>query len=174
MEAFPPGVHGSPINPLVGLYATSDGRYISFVMMQASKFWADVCRHIDQPELADDPRFDTDENIAANTAEAVQILSKAIASRSLAEWSERFTTLAGPWAPVQDTLQAANDAQIRANEYVVQAGELELVANPVQFDVAAPESGPAPGFAEQTDEILMELGLDWDRIIELKTIGAVT
>ena len=64
--------------------------------------------------------------------------------------------------------------RVRANEYVVQAGELELVANPVQFDVAAPVSGPAPGFAEQTDEILLELGLDWDRIIELKTIGAVT
>ena len=82
MEAFPPGVHGSPINPLVGLYATSDGRYISFVMMQASKFWADVCRHIDQPELADDPRFDTDEKIAANTGEAVQILTKAIGTRT--------------------------------------------------------------------------------------------
>jgi crotonobetainyl-CoA:carnitine CoA-transferase CaiB-like acyl-CoA transferase len=174
LEAPPPGVHGSPINPLVGVYATSDGRYISLVMMQASKFWADVCRHIDRPELADDPRFATDEKIAANTAEAVEILTKAIATRSLVEWSERFATLAGPWAPVQDTLQAANDAQIRANEYVVQAGELELVANPVQFDVAAPAPGPAPGFAEQTDEILMELGFDWDRIIELKTAGAVT
>ena len=49
MEAFPPGVHGSPINPLVGLYATADDRYISFVMMQPTKFWADVCRHIDLP-----------------------------------------------------------------------------------------------------------------------------
>jgi crotonobetainyl-CoA:carnitine CoA-transferase CaiB-like acyl-CoA transferase len=56
----------------------------------------------------------------------------------------------------------------------VTAGELELVANPVQFDVSAPQTGPAPGFAEQTDEILLELGLDWDRIIELKTAGAVT
>ena len=90
------------------------------------------------------------------------------------EWSERFATLLGPWAPVQDTLQAARDAQVRANEYMVQAGELELVANPVQFDVAAPHTGPAPGFAEQTDEILLELGLDWDRIIDLKTGGAVT
>ena len=84
MEAPPPGVHGSPINPLVGLYATSDGRYISFVMMQPTKFWADVCRHIDQPELADDPRFATVEKIAANTAEAVEILTKAIATRTLA------------------------------------------------------------------------------------------
>ncbi|MGO8939834.1 MAG: CaiB/BaiF CoA transferase family protein [Mycobacterium sp.] len=174
MEAFPPGVHGSPVNPLVGLYATSDDRYISFVMMQPTKFWADVCRHVDLPELADDPRFATVESIAANTSDAVELLTKAIAARTLAEWSERFATLAGPWAPVQDTLQAADDAQVRANEYVVRAGELELVANPVQFDVAAPQTGPAPGFAEQTDDILMELGLDWARIIELKTAGAVT
>jgi crotonobetainyl-CoA:carnitine CoA-transferase CaiB-like acyl-CoA transferase len=174
LEALPPGVHGAPNNPLVGLYTTSDGRYISFVMMQPTKFWADVCRHIDRPELADDPRFATAELIAANTAEAVEILTKAIAARTLAEWTERFATLAGQWAPVQDTLQAANDAQIRANEYMVRAGELELVANPVQFDVTAPQTGPAPGFAEQTEEILMELGLDWERIIELKTAGAVT
>jgi crotonobetainyl-CoA:carnitine CoA-transferase CaiB-like acyl-CoA transferase len=75
---------------------------------------------------------------------------------------------------VQDTLQAAQDAQVRANEYIVTAGDLELVANPVQFDVAAPHTGAAPAFAEQTDEILLELDMDWDRIIELKTAGAVT
>ncbi len=174
MEGLPPGVHGSPFNPLVGLYPTSDGRYISLVMMQPDKFWADVCRHVDRPELAADPRFATAELIAAHTAEGVEILRQAIAARTLAEWSERFATLAGPWAPVQDTLQAAHDAQILANEYLVRAGELDLVANPVQFDVAAPQTGPAPAFAEQTEEILIELGLDWDRIIELKTAGAVT
>ena len=174
MEAFPPGVHGSPINPLVGLYPTADDRYISFVMMQTTKFWADVCRHMDLEEYIDDPRFATAEAIAENTELATEILKEAMSKRTLAEWTERFQTLAGPWAPVQDTLQAAQDPQIRANEYIVQAGELELVANPVQFDVKAPETGPAPGFAEQTDEILLELGLDWDRIIELKTAGAVT
>src|SRR5262249_28767899 len=126
LQAPPPGVHGAPNNPLVGLYTTSDDRYISFVMMQPTKFWADVCRHVDLPELADDERFATVESIAANTAEAVEVLKKVIATRTLAEWSERFATLAGPWAPVQDTLQAAGDAQIRANEYVVRAGELEL------------------------------------------------
>lgn len=170
----PPGVHGSPINPLVGVYATADERYISFVMMQPTKFWADVCQHMDLDEYIDDPRFATAESFAEHTPAAVEILRAAMAKRTLPEWSERFATLAGPWAPVQDTLQAAQDAQIRANEYIVQAGELELVANPVQFDVVAPATGPAPGFAEQTDEILAELGLDWDRIIELKTVGAVT
>src|SRR6202022_3166682 len=57
LVAQPPGVHGSPINPLVGVYATSDGRYISFVMMQPTKFWADVCRHMDLEDSIDDARF---------------------------------------------------------------------------------------------------------------------
>ncbi len=126
--------------------------------------------------MADDPRFATAESIAEHTPpEAVEILRKVMATRPLSKWSKKFATLAGPpWAPVQDTLQAAEDAQIRANDYIVTAGELELVANPVQFDVVAPHTGGAPGFAEQTEEILLELGLDWDRIIELKTAGAVT
>lgn len=173
-EGTTPGAHGSPANPLSGLYRTADGRYLSLMMLQPAKFWADVCHHIDRPELADDPRFATAEAIGANTAEAVAILREVFAARPLAEWSRRFATLAGPWAPVQDTLQAAADEQVRANEYVRRAGELELVASPAQFDVTAPELTAAPSFAAQTEEILLELGLDWDRIIALKEAGAVT
>ncbi|MFZ2173629.1 MAG: CoA transferase [Rhodococcus sp. (in: high G+C Gram-positive bacteria)] len=174
MVAPVPGAHGAPTNPLSGLYVTADGRYLSFVMLQPAKFWADVCKHIDRPELADDPRFIGAEQIAAHTGEAVAILREVIATRTLREWTDRFVTLAGPWAPVQDSLQVTDDPQVRANEYLVRAGELELVANPVQFDVTAPETGPGPEFAAQTEEILMELGVDWDRIIALKTAGAVT
>jgi crotonobetainyl-CoA:carnitine CoA-transferase CaiB-like acyl-CoA transferase len=172
--APPQGSHGAMNNPLSGLYRTADGRYLSLVMLQPGKFWADVCQHIDRPELASDPRFATAEQLAANTGEAVRLLQEVIATRTLAEWAERFATLAGPWAPVQDTLQAGSDAQVRANEYILPAGELELVSSPVQFDVTAPQLGPAPAFAAQTEEILTELGLDWDRIIALKQAGAVT
>ncbi|TDC56767.1 CoA transferase [Actinomadura sp. KC345] len=174
LEAPETGAHGSPTNPLTGLYRTADGRYLAFVMMQPARFWADVCRHIERPELADDPRFATAELIAENTPAAVETLREILATRTLGEWTERFATLAGPWAPVQDSLQVGDDAQIRDNEYLVRAGELELVANPVQFDVTAPRLRPAPEFAAQTEEILMELGLDWARIIALKTAGAVT
>ena len=131
-------------------------------------------RDIDRPELAADPRFATAEQIAAHTDEGVKILQEAIATRTLAEWTERFATLAGPWAPVQDTLQAASDAQVQANEYILPAGELELASSPVQFDVTAPQLRPGPEFAAQTEEILLELGLDWDRITALKDAGAVT
>lgn len=173
-EAPAVGAHGSPTNPLSGLYRTADNRYLSLVMLQPGKFWADVCHHIDRPDLADDPRFATADLIADNTAAAVELLREAIGKRTLAEWTERFATLSGPWAPVQDTLQLRDDGQIRANEYVVRAGDMNLVTSPVQFDVTAPELRPAPEFAAQTEEILTELGMDWDRILALKTAGAVT
>jgi crotonobetainyl-CoA:carnitine CoA-transferase CaiB-like acyl-CoA transferase len=172
--APPVGGHGSPSNPLSGLYATADGRYISLVMLQPGRFWADVCRHIDRPDLIDDPRFATAEQIAANTQAGVAILREVFATRTLAEWAERFATLSGPWAPVQDSLQVGDDIQVRANEYLRPAGELELVSSPVQFDVTAPDLTAAPEFAAQTEEILAELGLDWDRILALKAAGAVT
>jgi crotonobetainyl-CoA:carnitine CoA-transferase CaiB-like acyl-CoA transferase len=143
-------------------------------MLQPTRFWADVCHHVDRPDLAEDPRFATAELIAVNTAAAVELLRETIGKRTLAEWTERFATLSGPWAPVQDTLQLRDDGQVQANEYVLRAGELNLVSSPVQFDVTAPELGPAPEFAAQTEEILTELGMDWDRILALKAAGAVT
>ena len=105
--APPLGARGASQNPLSGLYKTADGRYLSLVMLQPGKFWADVCRHIGRPDLADDPRFATAELLAENTDEACEILQEVFATRTLAEWAELLATLAGPWAPVQDTLQAA-------------------------------------------------------------------
>ena len=75
-----PRVHGSPINPLVGLYETADGRYISFVMMQPTVLGRRV-RHMDVTGI-DDPRFASAEQIAAHTADAVEIPGKAMATRT--------------------------------------------------------------------------------------------
>jgi crotonobetainyl-CoA:carnitine CoA-transferase CaiB-like acyl-CoA transferase len=173
-EAPPAGAHGAPTNPLSGLYKTADSRYLSLVMLQPGKFWAEVCEVIGRKDLASDPRFATAETIAVNAAAGVELLAEAFRARPLTEWTEILGALSGPWAPVQDTLQAAADPQIAANEYIRPAGELSLASSPVQFDVTAPELGPAPSFAAQTEEVLLELGLDWDRIIELKAAGAVT
>jgi crotonobetainyl-CoA:carnitine CoA-transferase CaiB-like acyl-CoA transferase len=172
------GAHGSN-NPLSGLYKTADDRYLSFVMLQPTRYWADVCRHLDRPDLAEDPRFATAEGIAEHCEAATGELRAILATRPLAYWSERFATLSGPWAPVQDSLQVTRDAQVRGNEYIVavqaeDGSEYELVTNPVQFEERSPDLQRAPAFAEHTDEVLLGLGYDWDRIITLKTDGAVT
>ena len=49
---------------------------------------------------------------------------------------------------------------MRANDYIIDVGDIELVSSPVQFDVTKNESTAAPGFAEHTDAILEELGFE--------------
>jgi crotonobetainyl-CoA:carnitine CoA-transferase CaiB-like acyl-CoA transferase len=165
-------------NPLVGVFRTKDDRWLNLTMLQAFKYWADVCQHIDRPELATDPRFSSHETLTQNSAEARQILSDVIASKTLAEWRTRLATMKGQWAPIQNVLELAEDPQVRANGYVASAEtsggvSFELAASPVQFDEAPTPTTRGPEFNEHGDAILQEIGLDWDRIIELKTKGAV-
>ena len=166
-------------NPLSALYRTADGHHLSLVMLQPTRYWADVCRHIDRPDLADDPRFATFEGIQAHAEEAVAALREAFAAHPLAWWTTRLAGLSGPWAPVQDTLQVGADPQVRSNGYIAgvtadDGSEYELVTSPVQFDERPPALRRAPGFAEHTDDVLAGLGYDGDRIIALKLDGAVT
>ncbi len=174
----PVGGHAAATNPLVGIYRTSDGRYVSFVMLQAFSYWADFCNHIERSELARDPRFDSAEHLAKNALAAVDIIREAIGSKTLAEWTQRFQTMRGQWAPVQNTLEVAADPQVRAMGYLAatetaDGTPFELGASPVQFDEQPTPTARAPLFNEHGDEILQELGLDWDQIIELRAAGAI-
>ena len=168
-------------NPLVGVFKTSDDRWINFTMLQAGRYWADTCRHLGLEELIEDPRFATAEALMTpeSTATAAGIIAERIATKTFAEWCEAFATLEGQWAPIQNPLELAADRQVRANGYIrpvvdAEGNERELVASPVQFDGTPPEITRAPQFAEHTDEILMELGMEMDEILELKIGGAVT
>ena len=44
-------------NPLMNYYKTSEGRVIQLMMLQADRFWPDVCHLLERPDLLDDPRF---------------------------------------------------------------------------------------------------------------------
>jgi crotonobetainyl-CoA:carnitine CoA-transferase CaiB-like acyl-CoA transferase len=165
-------------NPVVGIYATKDGRYVSLVMLQGYYYWPDFCAHLDRPDLATDPRFDSAEKLAKNGAAAVAIVQEVFKTRTLAEWTERFRTLKGQWAPVQNSLDIAQDPQVIANGYLTRPStkegvEYDLVATPVQFDDVPAQTRRAPEFNEHGDEILQEIGLDMDRILQLRVAGAI-
>jgi crotonobetainyl-CoA:carnitine CoA-transferase CaiB-like acyl-CoA transferase len=51
---------------------------------------------------------------------------------------------------------------------------MRTVASPIDFVGTPIEPAlPPPSAGEHTDELLLGLGLDWDRIIELKVAGVV-
>lgn len=165
-------------NPLVRTYRTKDDRYISFCCLQAAKYWPGICEVIGQPDLATDERFADATGLTKNAAVASQLLAAAISERTAVEWRERLATFSGQWAMVQDTLEASVDPQTVANGYVVDCQTADgtpfkLAAAPVQYDEQAAIPARSPGFNEQGDAILTELGLDWDAILDLKARGVV-
>ncbi|MGF7236746.1 MAG: CaiB/BaiF CoA transferase family protein [Frankia sp.] len=175
----PPPLGGAArSNPLTGNYLTSDGRWLSFTCLQAGKYWPLLCEAVGRPDLATDPRFDKHESLMANSGEAIAILQKVFAERSVAGWREQLKDFTGQWTVVQDTLEAAADPQSVANGYVQDCTTatgvpFRLAAAPVQYDEKPATPGRAPTFNEHGDDVLAELGLDWDTIVDLKVRGVV-
>ena len=176
----PPESGGGAVrNPLVGFFRTEDGRYLNLNMMQPGRYWADFCKHIDRPDLISDPRFATAQELTRQAEVAAALIADVIASRPFAEWIERFRTLEGQWAPIQDSVEAGQDVQLRANGYIAQVVDVdgnvaELVTAPVQFDEAPATPIRGPKFAEHTEEILKELGRSDEAILALRLAGAAT
>jgi crotonobetainyl-CoA:carnitine CoA-transferase CaiB-like acyl-CoA transferase len=165
-------------NPLTAVYVTKDDRFLSFCCLQAGKYWAPLCEAIGRPELAADPRFADQAALLEHCAEAQGILRPIFAGLTLAEWRERLADFTGQWCVVQDTLEAAADPQAVANGYVqgcqtAKGTPFNLVAAPAQFGGEPAPVGRAPGFNEHGDEILAELGIDWDTIVDLKVRSVV-
>jgi crotonobetainyl-CoA:carnitine CoA-transferase CaiB-like acyl-CoA transferase len=166
------------LNPLVSNYLTSDGRWIALCCLQAGHYWPMLCDVIGRPELGTDERFKDHATLMANGQEAIAILKEVFAGRNLAEWRKVLDDFAGQWTVVQDTLEVEADVQTVANGYVqpcvtAEGVPFKMAAAPVQFDEEPPAAGRAPQFNEHGDQILENLGIDWDTIVDLKVRGVV-
>jgi crotonobetainyl-CoA:carnitine CoA-transferase CaiB-like acyl-CoA transferase len=166
-------------NPLVAHYRTADGRWLVLAMLQPGRYWPEFCRRIQREDLIADERFSSAELLMANAQAAAEIVQQVLGTRTLADWAERFAGMEGQWAIAQDAWEVGLDPALRANGLIAkvtdgEGNSRELVASPVQFDETAAPVTRAPRFAENTDEILRELGKTDDELIELKLTGAVT
>jgi crotonobetainyl-CoA:carnitine CoA-transferase CaiB-like acyl-CoA transferase len=175
---MPPPADAIRANPLSANYQTKDGRWVALTCLQAGKYWPHVARVINQPQLAEDPRFADHASLMSNSAEAAKILREAFAEHTLAEWRETLADFVGQWAVVQNTLEAAADPQSVANGYIqdcqtAEGTPFQLVTAPVQFGEEPAAARRAPLFNEHGDAILTELGLDWESILDLKVRGVV-
>jgi crotonobetainyl-CoA:carnitine CoA-transferase CaiB-like acyl-CoA transferase len=165
-------------NPLVGSYRTGDDRFITLMMLQSDRFWPEFCTCVGRPDLIEDPRFVDGASRFANREECVAIVDEVFASRTYEEWKSVLANLSGAWAPVQMASEMVDDPQVGANGYLGRVHrsdgkEYDLVASPVQMNETADELLPAPEHGQHTEEILLELGLDWDAIIAYKEVGAI-
>jgi crotonobetainyl-CoA:carnitine CoA-transferase CaiB-like acyl-CoA transferase len=166
-------------NPIVNTYRTSDGRFLSLIMLQADRYWPELVTKIGHPELVDDERFADAASRAENRRECVEMLDTIFATRTFDEWRALLMDIEGVWAPVETPGELLEDPQVLANGYVrevvSQSGTtFRMVPSPLQFDETPPDLTRAPDHGEHTDEVLGELlGLDTEQLLDLKLKGAI-
>lgn len=165
-------------NPIINCFRAEDGKWFFLLLLQADRHWPDLLRAIDRPGLLEDDRF---KNIAArrdNAPALVQEIDAIFATKTLAQWREIFDRENVWFAPVQTLEETAADpvAQQAGAFIEIQTpdGPRRQVATPADF--YGTPIGPrtwAPEAGQDTEQILLDLGYDWEKIISLKEEGAI-
>lgn len=153
-----------PLSTPFGCFATSDGQVV-IAVLNARQF-AGFATLIGRPEIADDPRFASDELRTENEP----------ALRAMIEdWSGKLTTeqavaaLSGaglPTAPIWDIAQAASNPHADARGLVSHLphpvlGQSPVIGQPVRFDSVKPVSSTAaPALGGDLQSVLAQFGLE--------------
>ena len=166
-------------NPLVNSYPTADDRWLYLVCLQADRFWGELCEVIGRPDLTKDERF-ADMSARAQNAEAcVAELEATFRTKTLAHWREQLDSFSGVWAPVLHPAEVHDHVQVDGQR-VPPRGDVKRwhglppsgAPHAVRRGGPGP-TGPAPEHGQHTEEILLELGRDWEAIGELRASGAL-
>ncbi|ORV82288.1 carnitine dehydratase [Mycobacterium interjectum] len=170
---------GKSVNPFMGNYETSDGGTINLCIISPTGLIRDTFEHLGIPEAADDPRFSEVLPLIQNADAAAELIAKAFAGKPFEYWRQHLKTMKGQWAPFQSLLDLVDDEQALANDMIAEVEvasggkPFRVVRGPVQFNHEPLVTTRAPQASEHTEIVLMELGMDWDRIAELKDAGAI-
>jgi crotonobetainyl-CoA:carnitine CoA-transferase CaiB-like acyl-CoA transferase len=160
-------------------FPTLDGHVM--VAAYTPKRWPALCDALGRPELATDPRFDTNEKRVRGRAEMRDVLEPLFRTRTTAEWIkllDEADVLCGPLLTYPELV---------AEEHVAEGDALVTVRHPAIGEIRGPVfpgrlsethcdmSGPPPPLpGEHSEAILGECGFGEAEIRELLHSGVVS
>jgi crotonobetainyl-CoA:carnitine CoA-transferase CaiB-like acyl-CoA transferase len=157
----------------VQLFKTADGWI--FVMCMTEKFWQELMRVIDEPQIAEDTRFATMPLRREHRESLTPLLDAVFERHTTAHWLAKLQGVL-PAAPVNDMAQALQNpfpiatGMIRSTPHPMRP-DFRSFANPIKLDGQRLPAKTAPGLGADTDAVLAELGYSSSEIEALRKRG---
>jgi crotonobetainyl-CoA:carnitine CoA-transferase CaiB-like acyl-CoA transferase len=154
----------------------ADGKW--FVLAAGVQhLWERLCKLVDRPDLAADPRFQTNADRVRHAAAIGAELAVAFRRRPAAGWIQGCEAEGIPAGPVNSIAEAYADPQAQARQMTVElehptVGRHTVLGIPVKLS-ATPGAvdAPAPRFGQHTEEVLRALGYPADAARALADAG---
>ena len=161
------------------VFKTADG-HIVLAIGNDSQFRT-FCEFAGAPELADDPRFATNDARVKNRAEAVAKVQEIVEKHPSQYWLDELEKLKIGCGPINTLDQVFSDPHVLARDMTVDVphpllpGGAKLISSPLRLSETPVEYRHHPPLlGEHTDEVLAEkLGLDEAAVAELRAAGAI-
>jgi crotonobetainyl-CoA:carnitine CoA-transferase CaiB-like acyl-CoA transferase len=156
------GNHHPTARPM-GAYRAADG-FLN-VAAPAGRLWARLLDVLDDPTIADDPRFATAAARFENRVALDELLDARFGTRARDEWIDRLDAVGVPCGPVNAIDEVFADAQVQhlamlATVAHATRGDVDVLRNPITMSRSrpvVPTASPVPGRPER--EVFEELGI---------------
>jgi crotonobetainyl-CoA:carnitine CoA-transferase CaiB-like acyl-CoA transferase len=160
-----------------GPFEAGDGRVV-FLGLQNEREWVKFCEAVlERPELATDPRFDTNSRRVENGKELDEAIDGAFKDLSSEEVISRLDGARIANARMRTVQEFLDHPQLEARdrwrEVDSPVGPIRALVPPVTMQGVESVMEPIPEVGEHTDAILEELDLDPDAVGSLREAGAV-
>jgi crotonobetainyl-CoA:carnitine CoA-transferase CaiB-like acyl-CoA transferase len=166
------------VSALQRLYHCAQG----WICIEADGHWPELTGALGDPDLVDDPRFDTADRRTAHSADLAAILEPLFATRTAAEWDETLTAASVPAEVSSETfsLELFDDAELAERGWIgsvdqALVGKFEAPGDLVSFSGCdRVDRLPPLVVGSHTREILASLGYDGSAVDELIRDGVAT
>jgi CoA:oxalate CoA-transferase len=133
--------------------AAGDG--LVMVGVTGPALWQAFCTAIDDPALAEDPRYaDNGKRVAARSElhERIETVTRAMTTEELAD---RLTRAGVPCSPIRDVAELAADPELAATGLWQESAHGRAAVIPLVIDgTTANGTAPAPTLGEHTEQVL--------------------
>ena len=166
------------LNPTFTAYCCSDDEWLTIGVL-TPKHWPLLCSAVERDDLIVDERS-ADPFARRDNAEWLRDeLAASFRRGPRQKWLDALIARDVPCGPVYTYEQVAAEEQFWLNGYLTKLEhpsfpDHEVVGIPIELsETPGRIQGPAPELGQHTEETLLELGYDWQRITKLRDAGVI-